>query len=106
MGRLPLIQPFSYQSGIQFAHQRFTCELSMNGAAAYKNISNGFGEKELPAYTLLNFSAGMPVQLSGKSLHIKAGVDNIFDKTYSSFADWNGIYRMGRNGFVSVIFKY
>ena len=106
VGRLPLIQPFSYQSGLQFAHQPFTCELSMNGAAAYKNISTGFGEKELPAYTLLNFSVGMPVQLSGKSLHIKAGVDNIFDKPYSSFADWNGIYRMGRNGFVSVIFKY
>ena len=34
--------------------------------------------------------------------YLKAGVENLFDTSYSTYANWNNIPRMGRNFFVNV----
>ncbi|WPV64547.1 TonB-dependent receptor plug domain-containing protein [Chitinophaga sp. LS1] len=99
---LPLIQPFTYSSGLTFHHRSFSAGITANGTAAQDTYNPEFGEQALPGYTIFNLSASYKF----KSLLLKAGAENILDKNYTTFADWNRIPRMGRNIFVNVIWSF
>ncbi|MBX3257445.1 MAG: hypothetical protein KF862_25190 [Chitinophagaceae bacterium] len=103
IGNLPLIQPFTYASAINFKVKAFSAELSMNGAARHNKYNSDFGERALPAYTVFNVMASQRVRLAKTSLQIKAGVENILDNNYTTFSDWNRVPRMGRNLFINLV---
>lgn len=102
INNLPLIQPFTYSSGLAFHHKSFAADVTANGAAARENYNAAFGEQALPAYTIFNLSASYQY----KSLLLKTGVENLSDKNYTTFSDWNRIPRMGRNIFINVIVNF
>ncbi len=104
-GALPLMQPFSYQGGISFTHKSFAADASVDGALKHSRFNPAFGERALPAYAVLNLAASQLFAFGERSLTLKAGAENLLDRNYTTFADWNRLPRMGRNIFVNVIWK-
>ncbi|WEK35972.1 MAG: hypothetical protein P0Y53_00540 [Candidatus Pseudobacter hemicellulosilyticus] len=105
-GNLPLIQPLSYGSTLQFKRKALSSGVSLEGALRQTKYNPAFGETAAGAYTLVNLWAGYKFKLGQQSLLLKAGAENLLDRRYSTFADWNRIPRMGRNIFVNAVFGF
>lgn len=106
IGNLPLIQPFTYNSGVTYSLKSFSSEATVNGAAKQNKINADFGESSLPAYVIFNVSASNRFLFAQQSILMKAGVENIFDTEYTTFADWNRLPRMGRNFFINLAWNF
>ncbi len=103
---LPLIQPLGYQAALRYGKGKFFAEASLDGSSSNRN-SIEFGETRKAAYAVVNAAVSKEMALGGKkSLVMKAGVENILDTYYSTFADWAGIPRMGRNLYGNLIFRF
>lgn len=103
---LPLIQPFSYSSGVHFSHSGFSSLIEVVGAGNQSNFNPDFGESAVPAYAIMNFSAAYKFGVKRHTITLKAGVENMFDSYYTTFADWNRIPRMGRNFFFNIVWGF
>ncbi|MDP4272172.1 MAG: TonB-dependent receptor, partial [Bacteroidota bacterium] len=99
---LPLIAPFGYTSAIEFFRKRFSAEAEVQGAAPRDCYRPDYGESRTPGYALLNLSAGYDFPVAHHTLSVKTGVENLFDRQYSTYADWNHILRKGRNVFINL----
>ncbi len=99
---LPLISPFTYRAALHFKKNLFDADVNLNGAGKQTNFSSYFGENETESYAIVNASASYNFYFGSQKLYVKAGVENIFDIDYSTYADWNNISRMGRNCYVNV----
>ncbi|HUH75134.1 MAG TPA: TonB-dependent receptor [Chitinophagales bacterium] len=106
IGDLPLIQPFSFYSELSYNFKSFNAVVSTNGATKLSNYNANFGETAVPAYALINLSLSQSFKFKEKSLALKAGVENLLDKEYTTFSDWNRIPRMGRNFFFNLVWRY
>ncbi|MDR2086175.1 MAG: hypothetical protein LBP72_03260 [Dysgonamonadaceae bacterium] len=105
---LPLISPFGGETALHFSAYHFTAETSLHGATPQTDFSPEYGEDRTPGYVIANLSAGYEWRVKDVILHLKSGIENLFDKNYSTASDWNNIPRKGRNVFVSLgmeIFK-
>jgi iron complex outermembrane receptor protein len=102
---LPLIQPFSYGAKLQYKTSKLNAELVMDGAIRQSRYSISFGENPAPDYTIFNITAGYKFRFDKMNMIFNAGVENLFDRHYTTFADWNRVPRMGRNFFTSLIIK-
>jgi iron complex outermembrane recepter protein len=102
---LPLVQPFSYFSALQFQKSLFSAQASVEGALRQSNYSPEFGENPTPAYAVVNLSASQTLYLNQQKMTIKAGAENLFDTYYSTFSDWNNIPRRGRNLFLNLSYE-
>ncbi len=102
---LPLIQPFQYNLATRYNQTSFFLELSIDGSSKNRN-SIEFGETQKPAYIVFNATASKTFRIKTHSLTAKAGVENILNKYYSSFDDWFGIPRMGRNIYVNLVYSF
>lgn len=103
---LPLIQPLSYHSEIIYTLSSFSANAGISGATKQSNYNPTFGEQPLPAYTVFNSSVSKSFNWDKSSIILKVGVENVLDKYYTTFADWNRIPRMGRSFFVNVICNF
>ena len=101
-GNLPLIGPLNYRLILHYKKNFFDAEINMNGAAEQSNYSSYYGENETDAYTVFNINASYNFYFGRNTLFLKAGVENIFDIYYSTYADWNNIPRLGRNVFINL----
>jgi iron complex outermembrane receptor protein len=99
---LPLIAPFSYSSSIELIRKKFSGTIEWQSATKQYKYSPEYGEDETPAYTILNASAGYDLSFKHSIANIKTGVENIFDRRYSTYSDWNNIPRKGRNVFINL----
>jgi len=103
VGDLPMIQPFTYTTGFSVKVKAFSAEVLMNGSARQNRYNPDFGELALPGYTIFNMVVSRGFQAGNTSLQVKGGVENIFDRNYTTFSDWNRIPRMGRNIFINLV---
>jgi len=103
---LPQIQPISYGSTIRYQHKNFIAECTVEGALKHTNFSPTFGETGTDDYTILNLSASKQIKIFNQTVQIKTGFENLFDRYYSTFADWNKIPRNGRNFFINVVYNF
>lgn len=103
---LPHIQPFSYGATLQYKYGKTIAEASTEGALAQNNPGVTFGETTTSPYAIFSLSASQQINFSNQKLVVKAGVENMLDKRYHTFADWNKIPRMGRNVFVNLIYGF
>jgi iron complex outermembrane receptor protein len=101
---LPFIQPFNYGGTVKCDIKGYQLETSIEGACKQIKFSPEFGETQAKAYTLWNFGLSKNFQFSKQQLIVKIGVENILDRKYSTFADWNKIPRMGRNIYINLIY--
>ena len=99
---LPLISPLNYRLALHYKKNFFDAEINMNGAAEQSKYNSDYGEDMTDAYTIFNVNAAYNFYFGSNVLFVKAGVENIFDKYYSTYADWNNIPRPGRNIFVNI----
>lgn len=103
---LPFIQPFMYNSRMIFSINNFSTDLSINGAVKQNKVNADLGEQKTPAYWIANFSASNRFHIGRNKVLVKLGIENMFDKNYTTFADWNKIPRMGRNFFLNIVYDF
>lgn len=99
---LPLISPLNYHAAIHYKKNVFNAELSLSGAAEQTEFGAAYGETPSEAYTILNVNASYNFYFGGSSIFLRAGIENMFDKQYSTYTDWNDIPRLGRNFFLNL----
>lgn len=102
---LPLIQPFSYKIRVRYEQNSFYAETSVEGSTKNRN-SIEFGETQKSAYAITNLALSKSFSFGKQDLILKAGVENLFNRYYSTFDDWFGIPRMGRNIYANVIYRF
>lgn len=103
---LPFISPISYRSGLEFNRTRFSSEIIAIGNAAHRNYSPFYGEKYTPSYVILNAGMGYQFDFGAEKMLIKLGIENIFNKHYNTYSDWNRIPRFGRNFYLNIGFNF
>ncbi|MCP4884561.1 MAG: TonB-dependent receptor, partial [Flavobacteriales bacterium] len=99
---LPQISPVQYGSSLSYKKGMFDAAFLMKGATEQTNYGEDYGENPSDAYTIFNMNIGSSFYFGSQKLIAKAGVENIFDVFYSTYADWNGIPRKGRNIFLNL----
>ena len=102
---LPLISPISWQSEWIYQHQRFQAQATIKGNARQSNYGENYGETAAKAWTILNLSASYQCIMHNAQCIIRFGVENLFDKQYATYADWNHIPQKGRNIYMNLTFE-
>ena len=102
---LPLISPISWQSDWIYQHQRFQAQATIKGNARQSNYSGKYGETAAKAWTILNLSVQYQLSVLNSQLSVRCGVENLFDKQYATYADWNHIPQKGRNIYMNLTFE-
>jgi iron complex outermembrane receptor protein len=100
---LPLISPVDYSFQMYFNKSHFNASFGLTGNGEQRNYSPTYGEDATQAYTLFDASASYNFYKGNNSLFVKLGIDNIFDRYYSSYSNWNNIPSMGRNCYINMI---
>lgn len=103
---LPFIRPLSYQTSLYYMHRGWGFRASVHGDLAQENFSPVYGEDRTAAYQIWNLSADYTFRFMGYQLSAQAGVENLLDEYYTTYADWGNIPRMGRNIFTSLKFNF
>lgn len=99
---LPFMSPFSFKTSLSWYKNKFSSEISMIGNLKHKDFAPIYGETKTPAYSILNLSFGYKFIFDHHKIFTKIGVENILDKFYTTFSDWNKIPRPGRNFFLNL----
>ncbi len=55
---------------------------------------------------IFNVNAGYQSSFSAVKVLTKIGVENIFDRLYTTYADWNKIPHPGRNFYLNLNLKF
>lgn len=103
--RLPLIAPLSYIGNLRFNYKNIQAEGGVRMAARNSHCGTEYGETPTPGYAVWHLNVGVHFNLGkiGTDLHL--GVENLFDRYYSTYSDWNHIPQKGRNIYVNVSFQ-
>lgn len=99
---LPLIRPFTWRPVVQYSLNRFEVRAAMELATKQTRYDSDFGEDETPEYVVVNLSGNYQFHLGKYSLKARLGIENILNRNYSTYADWNNISRKGRNFFINL----
>lgn len=102
---LPLISPISWQSDWIYQYQRFQAQATIKGNARQNNYGDKYGETVAKAWTILNLSAQYQLSVLSSQLSVRLGVENLFDKHYATYADWNHIPQKGHNIYMNLTFE-
>lgn len=102
---LPLISPISWQSEWIYRHKRFQAQAMVKGNARQSSYGEKYGETAAAAWTIINLSAQYDVVFHDSRFVVRAGVENLLDKQYATYADWNHIPQKGRNIYVNLSFE-
>ena len=101
---LPLISPISWQSEWIYQHQCFQAQATVKGNARQNSYGEKYGETAAKAWTIVNLSASYQCIMHNAQCIIRFGVENLFDKQYATYADWNHIPQKGRNIYMNLTF--
>ncbi|MHC5362005.1 TonB-dependent receptor plug domain-containing protein [Myroides sp. LJL110] len=101
---LPFIRPLHFNSALQYHYKTLVVKAGVNSDARQKDFSPTYGENQASGYVLFDASMDYGFYLSNYKLTLEIGVENLFNKYYTTYADWGNIPRMGRNVFTSLKF--
>lgn len=99
---LPLISPFAYRTTAEWRVAKVECGLTLQGNARQVDYGRKYGETETAAWAVVGLNAWRTFALDGATLTLRAGVENLFDKAYTTYSDWCGIPQKGRNVYVNL----
>lgn len=105
-GNLPFMSPFSYQTSFRYEKNKISTEVSALGNTKHQDFAPQYGESETPEYTIFNANFGYLFPLGKTKIFTKIGVENIFDRNFTTYSDWNKIPRPGRNFFINLNFNW
>ena len=103
---LPLIAPLGWQTQIGLNHGQWQAQAVLRGNGRQSHFADKYGETETPAWTVCDLSALWQRPVGDKMLTVRAGIENLLDKRYATYADWNEIPQKGRNVFVNLTFEW
>ena len=101
---LPLISPVSWQTELQYNYRRLQLQAVVKGNARQNSYGVKYGESAAKAWTICNLGLVYDVRISSLQLLARAGVENLFDRYYATYADWNHIPQKGRNIYLNLTF--
>ncbi len=99
---LPLISPISYYTELNYTTHTFNTSVRLKGNRTQTNYSVAYGEDKTAGYTILDLNFGNKFTINNNKMIIKYGIENLLDKNYSTYADWNNFPRKGRNFYINV----
>ena len=108
---LPLISPVSWQTELQYHYKRLQAQVTVKGNARQSNYGKKYGETPASEWAIVNLSANYQLSLRCHTLKerivnyqlaLRAGIENLFDKRYATYADWNHIPQKGRNIYMNL----
>ena len=102
--RLPLIAPLSYLGSLRFHWKNFEAEGGVRMAARNSHCGTAYGETPTSAYAVWHQNIGGHFLLGKVATDLHIGVENLFDRYYSTYSDWNLIPQKGRNIYVNASF--
>ena len=103
--RLPLIAPLSYKSDLHFNWEKFEIESGVYMAARNSHCGTEYGETPSAGYAVWHLNLGYQFSLGSVVADLRLGVENLFDRYYSSYSDWNHIPQKGRNIYINASFQ-
>ena len=103
--RLPLIAPLSYLGSLRFHWKDIEAEGGVRMAARNSHCGTAYGETPTPGYAVWHLNIGSHFQLGRVGTDLHLGVENLFDRYYSTYSDWNHIPQKGRNIYINVSFQ-
>ncbi|MEE9364073.1 MAG: TonB-dependent receptor [Cellulophaga sp.] len=103
---LPLIAPISFSSTVSYRKNSFNASIKIKGEGNQTEYSPVYGEDQSKSYTIFNGNAGYTFYINTNKILIKGGFENLFNRFYSTYSDWNNIPRMGRNVFLNMSYVF
>lgn len=103
---LPMVSPLAYRGGLSYVQDDLSADFSMTGNGKQRHFSPDFGEDPSPGYTVFSASLGKELNFGPDRVYLKVGLENILDRKYSTYTDWNNIDRMGRNFHMSLSYVF
>ena len=101
---LPLISPVSWQTELQYQYQRLQAQAVVKGHTRQSNYGEKYGETPASEWIICNLSAQYQFGIRNSEFIIRFGIENLFDKQYATYADWNHIPQKGRNIYMNLTF--
>ncbi len=101
---LPLISPVSWQTELQYHYKRLQVGAVVKGNARQSNYGEKYGETAAKTWTIVNLSTSYQCTMHNAQCTIRFGIENLFDKQYATYADWNHIPQKGRNIYMNLTF--
>lgn len=102
---LPFISPFRYALHLEYFKNEFRSQITINGNSKHQNYASFYGENQTSDYIIFGINTSYKFVFNKTALRVTAGVENILDRHYTTFADWNNIPRSGRNIFLNAVFE-
>ena len=102
---LPLISPFAYASNLDVKWKRLQTRVEVRGNLRQTDYAPKYGETQTDPWAIVNLNTTYTLPLRQTALTIRAGIENIFDKRYSTYADWCDIPQKGRNVYVNLAWE-
>ena len=95
---LPLISPLSWRTSIEYGFGALQAQVELRGNARQTNYAAKYGEILTAGWNIVNLSASYRF----KAATLRGGVENLFDRKYSTYSDWNNIPQKGRNIYLNL----
>lgn len=74
----------------------------MKGNARQSDFGEKYGETGTPAFAIVNASLSRTFSLQSTDITLRIGVENLLDKYYTTYSDWNKIPQKGRNIYANI----
>ena len=103
--RLPLIAPLSYQGSVRVHWSNLDAEGGVRMASRNSRCGKDYGETPTSGYTIWHLNVGGHFNIGEVGADLHLGVENLFDRHYSTYSDWNHIPQKGRNVYVNASFR-
>ena len=98
---LPLISPLSFSSRLTYSTGALSVQAEVRGHSRQSHYGGKYGETPISGWTVFNLSASY----AWRSVTLRAGVENLFDKYYATYSDWCHIPQKGRNIYTNLSFE-
>lgn len=102
---LPFIAPWQFTTSLNIVGTTWSAQIQWKGDAKQRSYGWKYGETTTPAYSILNITAEYQFPLSTLNITARAGVENLLDRNYSTYSDWNKLPQKGRNFYISFALK-
>ena len=104
--RLPLVAPLAYNATVRYAYKNLTAGIGTQMAARNSEYAEKYGETSTAGYAIWNADIDYRLSLGKLVADLRIGVENMFNKRYSTYSDWNHIPQKGINAYFNVVVRF
>jgi iron complex outermembrane receptor protein len=95
---LPLISPLAWNTQLNYDLGALQAQVELRGNGRQTNYAAKYGETLTAGWNIVNLWASYRY----KAATLRGGVENLFDRKYSAYSDWNNIPQKGRNIYLNL----